>query len=159
MDRQHALGADDPRVALAIERTYLAWVRTALAMMGFGFVVARSGILLTELSLSDGPLAGATPSFVSIWTGIGLIVAGLVVQIGAALRYQRQFDALAAGSSSSLSPTFGHIIAVVLTVLGLVTAANLVLRITTLEPSNNGKVGGVRDATHSHSTSMKSTRY
>jgi uncharacterized membrane protein YidH (DUF202 family) len=31
----------DPRVYFAAERTLLAWVRTGLAMMGFGFVVAR----------------------------------------------------------------------------------------------------------------------
>jgi uncharacterized membrane protein YidH (DUF202 family) len=33
---------EDPRVRLAGERTLLAWVRTGLAMMAFGFVVARS---------------------------------------------------------------------------------------------------------------------
>jgi uncharacterized membrane protein YidH (DUF202 family) len=31
----------DPRVYFAAERTLLAWVRTGLALMGFGFVVAR----------------------------------------------------------------------------------------------------------------------
>ena len=33
---------DDPRVRFAAERTLLAWVRTGLAMMGFGFVVVGS---------------------------------------------------------------------------------------------------------------------
>jgi putative membrane protein len=28
---------------LAVERTFLAWIRTGLAFMGFGFVVARFG--------------------------------------------------------------------------------------------------------------------
>jgi len=31
----------DPRVLYAAERTLLAWIRTGLALMGFGFVVAR----------------------------------------------------------------------------------------------------------------------
>ena len=35
------IDADDPRVRMAAERTLLAWIRTGLAVMAFGFVVAR----------------------------------------------------------------------------------------------------------------------
>ena len=41
---------EDPRVRFAGERTVLAWIRTGLAMMGFGFVVARFGVFLREIS-------------------------------------------------------------------------------------------------------------
>ena len=41
---------EDPRVRFAAERTVLAWIRTGLAMMGFGFVVARFGVFLRELA-------------------------------------------------------------------------------------------------------------
>ena len=38
-------GLNDPRILFAAERTLLAWVRTGLVMMGFGFVVARFGLV------------------------------------------------------------------------------------------------------------------
>ena len=33
----------DSRIYMAAERTFLAWIRTGVALMGFGFVVARFG--------------------------------------------------------------------------------------------------------------------
>jgi Domain of unknown function (DUF202) len=38
---------------LAAERTFLAWIRTGLALMGFGFVVARFGLFLQTLQISQ----------------------------------------------------------------------------------------------------------
>jgi uncharacterized membrane protein YidH (DUF202 family) len=38
-----------PSDYLAAERTFLAWIRTGLALMGFGFVVARFGLFLQAL--------------------------------------------------------------------------------------------------------------
>jgi putative membrane protein len=36
---------------LAAERTLLAWIRTGLALMGFGFVVARFGLFLQQVQI------------------------------------------------------------------------------------------------------------
>jgi len=47
---------------LAAERTFLAWVRTALTLMAFGFVVARFGLFLRELQIRP-----AEPARASIW--------------------------------------------------------------------------------------------
>jgi putative membrane protein len=42
----------DLRDYLAAERTFLAWTCTGLALMGFGFVVARFGLFLQQLRLT-----------------------------------------------------------------------------------------------------------
>ena len=42
------------REHLANERTLLAWIRTAIALMGLGFVVARFGLFLREISAIGG---------------------------------------------------------------------------------------------------------
>ncbi|MBX9623444.1 MAG: DUF202 domain-containing protein, partial [Gemmataceae bacterium] len=44
---------NDPRVFFAAERTLLAWVRTAIGLVGLGFVVARFGLFL-RLARPDG---------------------------------------------------------------------------------------------------------
>ena len=78
--------ADDPRVRFAAERTFLAWIRTGLAMMGFGFVVARFGMFLRELAAARGGEVPQSPRL-SVWAGSALIVLGVVVNVVTATRY------------------------------------------------------------------------
>lgn len=68
---------------LANERTFLAWVRTGLATITFGFVVER---LPTPASLAGGKPQGLLPAWVpfSAIVGIGLTALGLVM-LGVAL--------------------------------------------------------------------------
>jgi len=64
------MGEQDPRVYFAAERTLLAWIRTGLAMMGFGFVVARFGLFLREFqALSPNEVPQLAHLFQ--WFGIG----------------------------------------------------------------------------------------
>jgi len=116
--------ADDPRVALAEERTLLAWVRTGLAMMGFGFVVARFGVFLRELAVERGA-STAHVSGVSVWIGAALVIVGVAVELAAAGQHVRRMRALDDGRVPRPSPWLPVAVCTVLAVVGIGMAAYL----------------------------------
>jgi len=79
---------DDPRIMLAAERTLLAWIRTGLAMMGFGFLVAKFGLFLREIAILQGGEPAHTPRL-SLWIGAAMIVLGVVVNFLAGVEHIR----------------------------------------------------------------------
>jgi putative membrane protein len=78
----------DPRTYLAAERTLLAWIRTGIAMMGFGFVVARFGLFLREFQTLR-PNEAPQQVYGSKWFGIGLVLMGVMVNLGAVVQHVR----------------------------------------------------------------------
>jgi putative membrane protein len=74
------------REHLANERTLLAWVRTAIALMGLGFVVARFGLFLREISGLGGAAVGPESAY-SGPIGILLVAAGVVATIVSTVRF------------------------------------------------------------------------
>ncbi len=64
---------NDPRVFFAAERTMLAWVRTGLALIGLGFVVARFGLFLR---LFDKQMGNELAHHISPWIGVCLVMLG-----------------------------------------------------------------------------------
>jgi putative membrane protein len=77
----------DIRDYLAAERTLLAWIRTGLALTGFGFVVARFGIFLQQLQAMQRT---AVQSYgLSLWFGTVLIAVGVIVNIFAGWHHLR----------------------------------------------------------------------
>ena len=119
----------DPRVPLASERTLLAWIRTALAMMGLGFVVARFGLFLREIAALSPGAADPKSTGMSLWIGTGLVILGVTVTVLAAVRHVRFLDRLARGEPYhparwSLAVT----VAGLLSVIGIVMAGYLLMR-------------------------------
>jgi putative membrane protein len=77
---------NDPRVFFAAERTLLAWNRTSLTLMAFGFVVERFGLFLHMLA----PQVPQTlERGVSFWVGMGFILLGSAMAILAVIQYRR----------------------------------------------------------------------
>ncbi|HOB75178.1 MAG TPA: DUF202 domain-containing protein [Phycisphaerae bacterium] len=116
----------DPRITFAAERTLLAWIRTGLAMMGFGFVVARFGWFLREMAMSRG-VALPHRGGVSEWVGVTLILLGVAVNVLAAVQHFRFVRRFNQGEMPRAKPaSMGVILSAVLALLGLGLAGYLV---------------------------------
>ncbi|HEY7478926.1 MAG TPA: DUF202 domain-containing protein [Gemmatimonadales bacterium] len=76
----------DPRVYFAAERTLLAWIRTGITIMAFGFVVARFGLFLRLLRAESGEVVGR--GGVSPYLGSVLVLIGVVAISAGTKRYQ-----------------------------------------------------------------------
>jgi putative membrane protein len=83
-------------VYLAVERTFLAWIRTGLALMGFGFVVARFGLFLRELEAARVAPTRTSHS-ISVQFGTTLVILGVALTIVSVHRYITLLKRLDAG--------------------------------------------------------------
>ena len=116
----------DPRIYMSAERTFLAWIRTGIAFMGFGFVVARFGLFLREIAASNNMTVAQHNKSFSLPVGIALIVAGIIINLIAAIRHHRCVKALDRGQlKHEHSLTFIFVIAGFLAITGLAVAVYL----------------------------------
>ena len=99
----------DKRVSdhLANERTFLAWIRTSIGIMAFGFVVVRFSLFVKQLTtiLDKDKLASSTPEHGhSAFIGIVLVASGLLTTLFAFFRFKKTQTQIEAGDYHSSTP-------------------------------------------------------
>lgn len=83
---------DRQREHQANERTFLAWLRTSIALIAFGFAIARFGLFLRELQSAVAGEEMSTHSVISSQTlGVGLVIIGIILIALSAWRYNQVF--------------------------------------------------------------------
>lgn len=77
------------RLHQANERTLLAWIRTGIALMAFGFAIARFGVFLRQLATAERVSNPPAQSLGSAWVGAALVALGMLANLFATIRYAR----------------------------------------------------------------------
>lgn len=82
------------RLHLANERTFLAWIRTSISIMAFGFVMERFSLFISQLACLLGQketthsITSGNPHLSSV-LGIVLIAFGALIGFLALIRYKK----------------------------------------------------------------------
>ena len=100
---------------LANERTFLAWIRTAIGIMGFGFVVVKFSLFVKQVSIMLGRETAIQQKGYSAIIGVILVAVGALTSLLAFINYQkvkRQIETDTYQSSPALitGVTFGIIL-------------------------------------------------
>jgi putative membrane protein len=110
---------------LANERTFLAWVRTGVAIVVFGFAIGRFAVAIRQWMQLEGQGHVVPTAGLSVWFGTVAIIAGVLVCLMGLVRYRqtrRQID------SGNFQPAgfIIDIVGIVTALFGLALAAYLV---------------------------------
>jgi uncharacterized membrane protein YidH (DUF202 family) len=111
-------GGHNRRVHMANERTFLAWIRTSVAVMAFGFVVEKFSLFVKQMAYYVGKEASPPAPGYSSLIGILLVGLGMLMGVLAFVRYKKvesQIDA----DTYAPSPVLSVLLAISVIVVGM----------------------------------------
>jgi len=114
------------RVHLANERTLLAWIRTGIALMAFGFAIARFGVFLRQVASANPLIGRAAQGMGSAWVGAALVALGMLANALATIRYAHIRRAIERGDVGAPSATIVYVVGVTASLVGLLMTVLLV---------------------------------
>ena len=107
------------RLHQANERTMLAWIRTGIALMAFGFAIARFGLFLRQLAAVGAVVLPAPRGLGSAWLGGALVAMGMVTNLLATVRYGQTRHAIERGNVGAPSAPLVYVVGVTAALVGL----------------------------------------
>ncbi len=110
---------------LANERTFLAWIRTGVAGVVFGFAIGRFAIAIRQWLDVQGHGHAVPRTEISVWFGTAAIVAGVLVCLVGLVRYRRTREEIDSGNFRPAGFII-DLVAIVTALFGLALAAYLV---------------------------------
>lgn len=103
----------------------LAWIRTGIALMAFGFAIARFGVFLQQVA-SAGQLPLRVQHGVgSAWVGAVLVALGMLANLVATIRFAQIRRAIDRGEVGAPSAMIVYAFGAIATLVGLVMAVLL----------------------------------
>ncbi|MFO0615395.1 MAG: DUF202 domain-containing protein [Polyangiaceae bacterium] len=75
------------RLHQANERTLLAWIRTGIALMAFGFAIARFALFLQQIALAGELRVHVQQGVGSSFIGAALVAVGMLVNLVSTIRF------------------------------------------------------------------------
>ena len=97
----------------------LAWIRTGIALMAFGFAIARFALFLRQVAALRLLAAPAASGLGSTWIGAALVALGMLANLLATLRYARIRRAIERGDVGAPSPLLVYALGGTVTLIGL----------------------------------------